>query len=65
MTNWWPTISGIVRQVCDAIVEEYMEEVLDTPMPPQQWVEIATEFRRRWNLPHCVSAVDGKHVAIR
>ena len=59
------TISGIVKQMCDAIEEWYMEEVLDTPMLPQQWVEVAYEFRRRWNLPHCVSAVDGKHVAIR
>ena len=59
------TISGIVTEVCDAIVEEYMEEVLDTPMQPHQWAEIADEFSRRWNLPHCVGAVDGKHVAIR
>jgi hypothetical protein len=59
------TISGIVNQVCNAIVEEYMEEVLNTPMQPHQWEEVADEFRRRWNFPHCVGAADGKHVAIR
>lgn len=34
-------------------------------MPSEDnWKEIAKEFYIRWNFPHCIGAVDGKHVVI-
>lgn len=30
-----------------------------------EWVETAKDFEQKWNFPHCLGAVDGKHVEIR
>lgn len=34
------------------------------PQSVEQWLEVAREFERRWQFPHCLGAVDGKHVQI-
>ena len=59
------TISVIVREVCAAIQAEYMDELLPCPTTPQEWLQVADLYHRRWNFPHVLGAVDGKHVAIR
>ena len=46
------TISLFVPQVCDAITEEYQDEVLVTPTTPDGWKEVAEGFGRRWNFHH-------------
>lgn len=32
------------------------------PSTQQQWTEVALKFEQLWNFPHCIGAVDGKHV---
>lgn len=59
------TIASIIPEVCQAIVDTYMEEVIPCPSSPNEWKRIADGFYNRWNLPHCIGAIDGKHVAIR
>ncbi|XP_033752818.1 uncharacterized protein LOC117336159 [Pecten maximus] len=59
------TISKIVREVCGAIVDEYMNEVMAVPTSPEEWRVIADGFRTKWNFPHTLGALDGKHVAVR
>ena len=34
------------------------------PTTVEQWKVIAEEYERRWNYPHCLGAIDGKHVVI-
>ncbi len=59
------TISIIVREVCQAIINEYSEEMLTTPYSPRMWLPVAQRFYQRWNFPHCLGALDGKHVACK
>ena len=59
------TISIIVREVCQAIIDEYTNEVIKTPTTEHEWLEVAEEFSTRWNFHHALGALDGKHIAIR
>ena len=29
------------------------------------WLDIATKFDNKWNFPHCLGAIDGKHIIIQ
>ena len=35
------------------------------PTDPEDWKKIEERFRNRWNVPHGVGALDGKHIAIK
>ncbi|XP_058987580.1 putative nuclease HARBI1 isoform X2 [Musca domestica] len=35
------------------------------PTTPAEWERIAEEFSHKWNFPHCIGAIDGKHVVIK
>ena len=59
------TISSIVPETCRAIVAVLGDEVLKMPNTPEGWREVAKGFEDRWNLPHCIGAIDGKHIRIR
>ncbi|XP_050315429.1 uncharacterized protein LOC126749803 [Anthonomus grandis grandis] len=58
------TISQIIRETCDAIWECLHEKVLPKP-DEDTWRNIAEGFSEKWQLPHCVGAIDGKHVIIQ
>ena len=53
------TISGIIRDVCKA----YAGNVVNTPAEPEQWKVLAEKFQAKWQFPHTIVALDGKHVA--
>lgn len=59
------TISKIVPETCRAIIEVYGNEELRTPQSPEEWKQVAREYEERWNLPHCIGAIDGKHIRLR
>ena len=35
------------------------------PTDPEDWKRIEERFRNRWNVPHAVGALHGKHIAIK
>lgn len=59
------TVCVIIPRVCQAIINEYQDEVCITPRTPDDWRTVARGFSTRWNFQHCLGAIDGKHVAIR
>uniref|UniRef100_UPI00358FCE16 CUB and sushi domain-containing protein 3-like n=1 Tax=Myxine glutinosa TaxID=7769 RepID=UPI00358FCE16 len=54
------TISLIVSETCEAIIAEYMEEVIKCPKTPEEWNEVAQGFSERWNVHNVCGALDAR-----
>ena len=37
---------------------------LKAPKNSSDWKQISKEFYEEWNFPHCIGALDGKHIMI-
>ena len=60
------TISKFLPEVFSrAIQDEFTRECLRCPTTPDEWKELERECRIRWNVPHALRALDGKHVAMK
>ena len=55
---------GIVPEVVDAIWDCLAPGLMPVPTK-EHWKAVADGFWEKWNFPHCVGAIDGKHVAIQ
>lgn len=57
------TVSNIISETCQAIWNN-----LKTKVFPENdenvWIEKANEFKKMWNFPNCVGAIDEKHVVL-
>lgn len=58
------TVSNIIREVSQAIWNLMQPSFLPKPTE-KQWKSIATGFEEKWQFPHCIGAIDGKHVVIK
>lgn len=34
---------------------------MQTPSTEEEWLAVSNEFERKWNFPHVIGAMDGKH----
>ena len=59
------TIEKFVPEVGDAITRAYQDQVMRCPTLPEDWLLVESVFRRRWNFPHALGALDGRHIPIR
>ena len=57
------TASKRGREVCLSIWSAMLPEFIPKPTK-EQWELTALEFERRANFPHCLGAVDGKHIPV-
>ena len=57
------TVGKIIGQVCDAIWRNMREECMPE-MTPDKWKVAAAKFEEKWNFPHCVGSIDGKHIQV-
>jgi len=68
LANYWQigksTAYNIVRETCDAIAN-LLSAIYLSPPTQQEYQNIAHNFWRRWNLPNCIGALDGKHIKIQ
>jgi len=51
--------------VCEAISNAYADQVMVCPTDEAEWAAIAHEYRIKWQVPHALGAIDGKHIALR
>lgn len=57
------TASIIVKEVCRAIWITMQPDILPNPSK-KYWEKISLDFETNANFPHCIGAVDGKHIRI-
>ena len=58
------SISRFIPEVCDTIIDNFMDEYMSLPDFEDKWLSIANEFEERWQFPNCVGALDGKHIPL-
>ncbi|CAN7937555.1 unnamed protein product, partial [Ixodes hexagonus] len=58
------TVSKIVLEVRLAIYEVLAPDFIKLPSTPGEWKRVARGFEELWQFPHCLGALDGKHVTI-
>ena len=42
-----------------------MPNYMKIPSSAEEWLDIAKKFEEKWNFPHCLGAVDGKHIVMK
>ena len=62
-----PTKVGrIIKETCEAIWEILKQKgFLKAPSCKAEWLEVADVFQKHWNFPHCLGAIDVKHIVIQ
>ena len=58
------TVSNILKEVCDTIYDVLSPIYMQAPSTENEWRHIADDFEQQWDLPHCIGAIDGKHIGI-
>ena len=59
------SISQIIPEVCKALYDVLKDEYLSPPSRREQWKQIAQQFDAKWQFPHAVVAIDGKHINVQ
>lgn len=59
------TVTNIIKETCNAIWVCLQKKVLPSSFTENEWLNIAYEFEQTWNFPHCIGAIDGKHILIQ
>lgn len=57
------TIRDIIYDTCD-VIYTVLSPIYLAPPNKHEWIKIAADFERIWNMPNCASSVDGKHINI-
>ena len=58
------SISRIVSNVAQALIDVFQKQYLRTPSNAEGWTVISEKFFQRWNFPNLIGAVDGKHIVL-
>ena len=59
------SISFIVSEVCEAITKKLGPCYLKGPSSEREWLQIAKQFKEKWNFPNCLGAIDRKHITLQ
>ncbi|XP_035918329.1 uncharacterized protein LOC118516979 [Anopheles stephensi] len=58
------SISNIVKETCICLTKT-LRSYVKLPSTKEQWLEVSKMFEQRWNFPHAIAAIDGKHFHTR
>lgn len=59
------TASNIINETCAVLWKKLQPLCMPAELKREQWLSIAEDFEEKWNFPHCIGAIDGKHVVIQ
>ena len=59
------TVCGIIDSTCDSLWNVLAPEYIKRPTTQEEWKLITDDFEQIWNLPHCVGAINGKHIVLQ
>ena len=61
-----PTVGRIVDETCSALWDVLIEDgILSHPSDEDGWKKVSSDFETKWNFPHCLGAIDGKHIVMQ
>lgn len=58
------TVSKIISETCEELWNTLHKSVFPE-IKEENWLRIANDFATKWNFPHCIGAIDGKHIIIQ
>ena len=58
-------ISEIITETCQCLYDKLAPEYFKIPNTASEWEAIAERFKRRWNFPNGLGALDGKRIIIQ
>lgn len=47
------------------VAENKYKSLFQMPETPEQWLVVANDYDTLWNFPHCLGAIDGKHILLQ
>ncbi|XP_071653673.1 uncharacterized protein [Temnothorax longispinosus] len=59
------TLSQIINETVETIIKVLEEKVMVFPSTPEEWEFIADKYQSNWQFPHCIGALDGKHIVFQ
>ena len=58
------TMKCLIRDVCKVMAETLLPIYMPT-LNEENWTKIAHNFENRWQMNHCLGALDGRHFSLR
>ena len=58
-------MSHIIQETLNAIWKALKDKYVSPPKSATDWKNISRDFESVWHLPHCIGAIDGKHIAMQ
>ena len=59
------TVSKIIPETYKAIYDVLTPTYVNTPTSSDEWLAVSKQFEVKWNLPHVIGAINGKHIRMR
>lgn len=61
MLFWYTTIAWLYN----VIVKYNTGFTFQLPETKEEWLHHVNEYNKKWNFPHCIGSMDGKHIALQ